>query len=334
MEQTDHGPWGARATERRAAFPPPTATDAINEPSGENGQVSSSMIKPHLVHLSGSGTGLGHAVVERDVELAAGKHPVAQPPVGPGAHVLVVHSGASSTLSWSADGFARRERFHRGQALINPAGWASRPRWDEDVELMLVALEPAWLEKLADEGGFRGTLEITPSFHLSDPFLATLVERLVLEYEQKGPADALYAQSLLQAVAAHVIKVSAARRDGLRDRTGGSASPGLPPRRMAHVVDYIQANLAGRITLDDLARVAGVSASHFTRVFRASTGQSPHQYVMRRRLDRAREALLASDAPIAHIADACGFADQSHLTRTMRRHLGVTPSALRATYSS
>ncbi|CAM5336730.1 helix-turn-helix transcriptional regulator [Streptomyces chartreusis] len=81
-----------------------------------------------------------------------------------------------------------------------------------------------------------------------------------------------------------------------------------------------------RRLVDDLARVAGVSPSHFTRVFRASTGQSPHQYVLGQRLEQTIRALLTA---VADIADACGFADQSHLTRTMRRHLGLTPSALR-----
>nr|WP_241265988.1 AraC family transcriptional regulator [Streptomyces boncukensis] len=274
--------------------------------------------------MSGSGTDLGHAVAERDRELAAGKPSVAQPAVGPNTHVLVVHAGAATNLGWSADGFVRRERFHHGQSLINPAGWAARPRWEEDVELMLVALDPGWLERLADEGGFRGTLEITPRYHCSDPLLSMLVERLVLEYEGSGPADTLYAQSLVQALAAHVIKVAASRGGG-----PGPGASGLSPRRLAQVTDYIHANIAERISLDDLARVAGVSASHLTRVFRVSTGQSPHQYVLRLRLEHARRALLGTDTAIARIADACGFADQSHLTRTMRRHLGVTPSALR-----
>jgi AraC family transcriptional regulator len=192
------------------------------------------------------------------------------------------------------------------------------------VELMLVAFDPAWLEKLADEGGFRGTLEITPDYHRNDPFLAMMVERLVLEYEQKGPADTLYAQSLVQAVAAHVIKTAASRGAG-----PAPAPSGLPPRRLTQVTDYIHTHLAERVALDDLARVAGVSPSHFTRIFRASTGQSPHQYVLGQRLEQARRALLTTDTAIADIADACGFADQSHLTRTMRRHLGLTPSALR-----
>ncbi|MGJ5893500.1 helix-turn-helix domain-containing protein [Streptomyces niveiscabiei] len=287
--------------------------------------MSRSLIKPHLVHLSGSGTGLAHAVVERDVELAAGKHPAGQPSAGPDSHVLVVHAGTSTRLDWSADGFARRERFHWGQSLVNPAGWAARPRWQEDAELMLVSLDPAWLEKLADEGGLRGTLEITPAYHLSDAFLAMMVERLVLEYEQSGPADGLYAQSLVQAIAAHVIKVASAHGNAARP-----AGSGLAPRRLAQVTDYIHANLAEPLSLDTLARIAGVSSSHFSRTFRASTGHSPHQYVLRQRLERARIALLTTASPIAEIALACGFTDQSHLTRTMRRQLGVTPRALRA----
>ncbi|MFF6772001.1 helix-turn-helix domain-containing protein [Streptomyces sp. NPDC012637] len=129
---------------------------------------------------------------------------------------------------------------------------------------------------------------------------------------------------MVQAVAALVIKTAASRGTGL-----APAPSGLPPRRLAQATDYIRTHLAERVALDDLARVAGVSPSHLTRVFRASTGQSPHQYVLGQRLEQARRALLTTDTAIADVADACGFADQSHLTRTMRRHLGLTPGALR-----
>lgn len=284
---------------------------------------SLSAIKPHLLRLSGSGQDLDEAVVERGLERAAtGDSPMED---GPTRHVLAVHAGTSADLAWSADGRPRRERFHRGQALINPAGWASRPRWGQDAELMIVALEPAWLEKLATESDLPGPLELAPRFHLTDPFLAMLVERLVAEYEGPRPADPLYAQSLLQALAAHLIRTAATRGPGLPERDGG-----LTPKRLDRVVDHMNGYLDGRLSLTDLAAVAGVSPSHFTRAFRASTGQSPHQYLVRLRLEHARRALLTTDTPIAAIAQLCGFADQSHLTRTMRLHTGTTPSALRA----
>jgi AraC family transcriptional regulator len=285
--------------------------------------VSDSRIKPHLRCLHGSGSDLGHAVAERSLERAAGKSDVAPLPLGPPVHVLVVHTGGSSNLRWSADGTARRERFHAGQALVNPAGWASRPRWQDDVELLLLGIDPVWLEKLAAEGGATGPVELVPRFHFTDPLLKMLLERLVAEYAGPGPADALYAQSLVQAAAAVVLRV--AGEGGTMTRREG----GLSPRRLAEVVDFIHANLSQRVTLADLASVAGVSESHFTRVFRASTGESPHRYVMQRRLEHARRQLVLSSRPIAEIATEAGFADQSHLTRMMRRHEGATPQALR-----
>lgn len=282
-----------------------------------------SHIKPHLRCLHGSGPELGHAVVERSRERAAGVSDVAPLPVGPPVHVLVVHTGRSANLRWSADGTARRERFHAGEALVNPAGWASRPRWQDDVELLLLGIDPVWLEKMAAESGAAGPLEIVPRFHFTDPLLKLLLERLAAEYAGPGPADSLYAQSLVQAAAATVLRLA----------TDGGQAPvregGLPPRRLAEVIDYIHANLAERVTLADLAAVAGVSASHFTRVFRVSTGESPHQYVLQQRLERARKELLHTDRAIADIATETGFADQSHLTRMMRRHGGATPRLLR-----
>ncbi|MFF9310628.1 helix-turn-helix domain-containing protein [Streptomyces sp. NPDC014748] len=285
--------------------------------------MSVSHIKPHLRCLHGSGTDLGHAVAERALERAAGISDTAPLPVGPPVHVLVIHTGRSANLSWSADGAGRRERFHAGEALVNPAGWACRPRWQDEVELLLLGIDPVWLEKTAAEGGARGRIELVPRFRFTDPLLRMLLERLVAEYSGPGPADTLYAQSLVQAAAAVLLRV-AGEGGGVPVREGG-----LSPRRLAEVVDFMHARLSQRVTLADLAAVAGVSESHFTRAFKASTGQSPHQYLLRRRLDHARRELLRTDRPIAQIAAEAGFADQSHLTRMMRRHEGATPRTLR-----
>ncbi|MFF9150543.1 helix-turn-helix domain-containing protein [Streptomyces sp. NPDC014861] len=207
--------------------------------------------------------------------------------------------------------------------MVNPAGWASRPRWQDDVELLLLAFDPVWLEKLAAEAGTGSGFELAPRFHFTDPLLKVLVERLVAEFEGPRTDDGLYAESLVQAAAAVVMRTcgSVARREV----RGG----GLPPRRLAEVLDYIHTRLGSRVGLDDLAAVAGVSASHFTRVFKTATGVSPHQYVTQVRLERARQALLRTSRPIAEIAVEHGFADQSHMTRTMRRYTGTTPGMLR-----
>ncbi|MFF0549744.1 helix-turn-helix domain-containing protein [Streptomyces sp. NPDC004311] len=281
--------------------------------------MAGSHIKPGVQCLSSSAQHMRHAVVERTLERPA--DPLAAPPT----HVLVVHTGPASTLSWSDDGAARRARFHAGEALVNPAGYVSLPRWHDDAELMLLALGPQWLDAQAQESGvrMRSPLELAPDFHFTDPLLTLLVHRLVAAYEAPGPADSLYTESLVQAAAAVVLR---------RCATGAEpeARPGgLSARRLAELRDYIHTHLERRLTLEELSAVAGVSTAHLNRMFRASLGESPHQYVLRQRAERARNALLHSDDSIADIAVANGFADQSHLTRVLRRATGLTPGVLR-----
>ena len=96
----------------------------------------------------------------------------------------------------------------------------------------------------------------------------------------------------------------------------------------ARVLEYIDANLSRPLTLAELASEAGVGERQFCRTFRASTGESPHQFVLRRRVERAK-ALIARGAPLSDVALSSGFADQSQLTRTFSRCVGMTPGGFR-----
>lgn len=100
---------------------------------------------------------------------------------------------------------------------------------------------------------------------------------------------------------------------------------GLSRRALNRACSYIAENLGERFTLDDLARQAGVSRFHFARLFRVSTGDSPMAYLLKSRIERAKQMLLQDDRPVCEIAAALGFCDQSHLTRTFRRLTGLTP---------
>ncbi len=105
---------------------------------------------------------------------------------------------------------------------------------------------------------------------------------------------------------------------------------GLTRSRLIRVLDFIQANLDGEIHLDDLSGAIGLSPFHFAKAFKQSTGSTPHQYVLQRRLERATELLRSSELSLSQIALESGFADQSHLSNVFRRFMGITPLQFRA----
>ena len=103
----------------------------------------------------------------------------------------------------------------------------------------------------------------------------------------------------------------------------------MPLSTIRRVREYVEAHLHDDLRVEDLARVAGTSAEYFARAFKRATGEAPYAHVLRRRLERARDALGASDEPLLAIAERLGFADQAHLTRLFRRQFGAPPGAFR-----
>jgi AraC-like DNA-binding protein len=107
---------------------------------------------------------------------------------------------------------------------------------------------------------------------------------------------------------------------------------GLPPRVLRRVEEYIDAHLSEDLELERLAMTAGLSLHHFARAFKTSVGIPPHQFVLQRRLSLARDLLTSTDRPIADIAIAAGFSDQSHLARYFRQSFAVSPVAFRRSH--
>ena len=107
---------------------------------------------------------------------------------------------------------------------------------------------------------------------------------------------------------------------------------GLAPWQIQRAREFVDANLSRDITIAELGRECGISASHFARAFRASLGVTPHHWITNRRLDRARSLMLKTGESLAEIAVACGFVDQSHLGRQFLRETGVSPAQWRRTH--
>jgi AraC family transcriptional regulator len=121
----------------------------------------------------------------------------------------------------------------------------------------------------------------------------------------------------------------------LQEMGGTEAQPkeevrgGLCPWQIRKVTSHIEAHLDRTIRNEDLAALVRLNPSHFGRAFRNSFGEPPHEYVIRRRVERAQGLMLSTDASLSDIALDCGLADQSHLTRLFRRIVGESPRAWR-----
>jgi AraC family transcriptional regulator len=133
----------------------------------------------------------------------------------------------------------------------------------------------------------------------------------------------LYVSALVNALKAHILRGSS---------TAGSAdipTAGFSAYRLHHILNVVSQHPEVTYTLDEMAADAGVTPAHFCRVFRKATGQSPHHYVMKMKLDRAQQMLAQSQMQLSSIAECLGFTSQSHFTRAFRQHAGKTPTEYR-----
>ena len=160
-----------------------------------------------------------------------------------------------------------------------------------------------------------------PGEFLHSPVAELILEAMVRDLHDGSPAGPLVGDGLVVALLAHIWGI---------DRSEAATTQGFAPAVRKRVLSYIEEHLARPLSLAELANVAHMSVRHFCRAFRASLGCSPHQYLLRQRVERAKVLIAARAMPLAEVAQCVGFSDQSQFTRTFRRHAGLTPAAHRA----
>jgi AraC family transcriptional regulator len=156
-----------------------------------------------------------------------------------------------------------------------------------------------------------------------DPLMVGIAAAIVSELRTQTSAGRLLAETLACSLAARLVQnhVSPSPVRDFRRITQG----GLDRRRLSRVLEYINANLEGDLTIDHLASITCLSRFHFARAFKAATGRSPHRYVSAKRLDRAKTLLVRKDRSLVDIALALNFSSQANFTRAFRQMTGQTP---------
>lgn len=189
-----------------------------------------------------------------------------------------------------------------------------------NAHIIFVSLPPALLEQRAAAIGVDVTRLELRRGRGDDQELIHIVNALALTANEATEDQTSVRERLVDALCTRLIADHTAASDAKPQELS------LPQKR--RIVEFIDARLADKLSLSQIAKVARLSPSHLKVLFRRTFGLPVHQYVIRRRVERAAQMIQAGAMPISDVAAAAGFAHQSHLARCMRRVLGTTPAAL------
>jgi AraC family transcriptional regulator len=167
-------------------------------------------------------------------------------------------------------------------------------------------------------------IELMTHWNLRDRHIQSLMLAMHADLGDDSPAGPLYSESLALALGLYLI-----RRYSIRGSNNPQPRGGMPTARLNRVLDFINQNFAKDLRLWELAGLAGMSPHYFCELFKASTGLTAYQCVLRCRIERAKQYLRDSKLTVAGVGATVGFVDQSHFTKGFRRMVGVTPMKYR-----
>lgn len=205
------------------------------------------------------------------------------------------------------------EDFGPGFSVLR-AGDEQRFEWARGGRAQFLFVAPEQVQAVLGEG--RTLKSLGRQQACRSPMLSLLFDALQADLAQGSPAGPLLGDSLIAAVLAQ-----------LADQDGPAQAAGTP-RGMNRVLELIEARFAQALSLQELAQAAGTGVRQFSRAFRRHTGHTPHQYLLRRRVEHAQMLILQA-MPLVDVALQCGFADQSQLTRAFVSIVGTTPGRYR-----
>jgi AraC family transcriptional regulator len=225
-----------------------------------------------------------------------------------------------------ADGAWIKAHCSPGDVSLLPRSERSHWRWPEEIDVCHVYLTEDFVSKICAEITNRCVADVQLNVVLKtrDPVMTAAVAAITREAQHQELGSALYVEAVATQLAVHMLRNYASvtfREPSDKGR--------LSPAQVRRLTEYIDSNLNEKPNLETLAAVAGVGLWSFARHFQESFGQTPHAYIIARRIDRARCLLAQGSMPIKHVALACGFADQAHMTRVFQAHLHTTSAALR-----
>jgi AraC family transcriptional regulator len=232
-------------------------------------------------------------------------------------HYLALNTDrAPLVFEAKTDARFRRTVLAPGETWFCPARESFSHRVSTPAAFVLVTFDPTRLLRTVNDD----RIELSKTYGLHKPQLEHLVRALAAEAERGGPSGAMFVDALTVALAVQLVDSF-----GTRHSPPAAESVRLSKTALRRVLEQIDGELGSVINVERLAVTAGLGAATFARAFKAATGETPHQFVMRRRLEEGRKALELREPDILNVALRLGFSDQAHFTRLFKRQFGVPP---------
>lgn len=246
--------------------------------------------------------------------------PMEMPPAAPQDDLVWLQLNPVARHEMRAGGEWQPLPTSAGTVGVRPRGRLHSGRWDDEIRAVVVAIRPPLIRGAAaalgvDPAGL--TLSTGP-----DSAARHLILALRDEVESGGSGGLLFADSIGMALAIHLLRRYAPER-------AGEPAPRLLRPQLRRALDFIAAHLGDNPSLREIAAAAGLSQFHFARQFKESLGLSPHQFMLRARIERAKYLLAGSNRSLVEVSLVTGFANQSHFTTAFKRLVGVTPKRYR-----
>ncbi|WP_414528185.1 helix-turn-helix domain-containing protein [Nodularia chucula] len=207
-----------------------------------------------------------------------------------------------------------------GEVAIIPAYTPHKLACNQAGNCTFIILNPSIIARVAYESIDPDKVELVPHFDKPDPLIYQICLALKNILQTNPQGSSLYAESMMTALAAYLLQHYSGRKAVRQNFKGG-----ITKYKLQQAIDYIHQNLAEHISLAALAEQAEISQYHFARLFKEATGFAPYKFVIKCRVERAKELILHSQLNIAEIALKVGFNSQSNFTQNFKRFTGVTP---------
>lgn len=233
---------------------------------------------------------------------------------------LGINIGQSFHLERILEGTLQQGLIPPGASCLCPSYHHQAYRWDKRNQTIYLNLTPELLGLQAIVLLETDCVELVPQFAIQDQLIYQIGLALQVELQSQGSNGRLYAETMTNALAVHLLRHYSTQRHRTVDYNGG-----LPQHKLRLVVDYINEHLERELSLNELAAIAQLSQYHFCHTFKQTTGLSPHQYLIQQRVERAKQLLKQGEMTIGEVAIACGFTHQSHLNRHFKRLTEMTP---------